>query len=105
MQSIDAPTSQGIDGVFKKGNEYFIVESKYSGTATLSTLTDGTKQMSDVWIRGNRRLIDAVGGNQAVYDDILNSGYKRISAEVAPDGTIIYKELDAKANLLGTFNP
>jgi hypothetical protein len=105
LQTIDAPTRQGIDGVFKKGNEYFIVEAKYKGTATLSTLADGTKQMSDAWIRGNNRLIDAVGGNQAIYDDILNSGYKRLLAEVAPDGTVIYKELDGSGNILNIFNP
>ena len=105
LQSIDAPTQQGIDGVFKKGNEYFIVEVKYKGTATLSTLTDGTKQMSDAWIRGNNRLIDAVDGNQTIYDNILNTGYKRLLAEVAPDGTVIYKELDASAGVLSVFNP
>jgi hypothetical protein len=103
LQNIDAPTRQGIDGVFKKGNEYFIVEAKYSGTATLSTLTDGTKQMSDSWIRGNNRLIDAVGELKA--QEIIDSGYKRLLAEVAPDGTVIYKELDANANVIGTYIP
>lgn len=61
--------------------------------------------MSDTWIRGNNRLIDAVGGNQAIYDDILNSGYKRLLAEISPNGTVIYKELDASANVLSVFNP
>jgi hypothetical protein len=105
LQSIDAPTHQGIDGVFKKGNEYFIVEAKYKGTATLSTLTDGTKQMSDAWIGQNnfQRLIDAVGETSA--REIRNVGYKRLLAEVAPDGTVIYKELDASANVLGVFTP
>lgn len=108
LDNIDAPTRQGIDGVFKKGNEYFIVEAKYHGTATLSTLTDGTKQMSDAWITGggaNNRLFQAVGGNQAIYDDIINSGYKRLLAEIAPDGTVIYKELDASASVIGSFTP
>nr|MBP6411739.1 hypothetical protein [Pseudarcicella sp.] len=103
LQSIDAPTRQGIDGVFKKGNEYFIVESKYSGTATLSNTADG-KQMSDPWINGSNRLRNAVN-NQAIYDDIVSSGYRRLLAEVAPDGSIIYKELDASASVIGTFTP
>lgn len=104
LQTIDEPTRQGIDGVFKKGNEYFIVEAKYKGTATLSMTADG-KQMSDTWINGSNRLRNAVGGNQAIYDDIINSGYRRLLAEVAPDGTIIYKELDGSGNILNEFNP
>ncbi|TAF76572.1 MAG: hypothetical protein EAZ53_03435, partial [Bacteroidetes bacterium] len=103
LQNIDAPTRQGIDGVFKKDNDYFIVEAKYSGTATLSTLSNGTKQMSDAWIRGNNRLIDAVGEIRA--QEIIDGGYKRLLAEIAPDGTVIYKELDASANVIGTFTP
>ncbi len=102
LQSIDAPTRQGIDGVFKKGNEYFIVESKYSGTATLSNTADG-KQMSDAWINGSNRLQNAVG--PTVFQDINAVGYRRLLAEVAPDGTIIYKELDASASVIGTFTP
>jgi len=103
LQNIDAPTHQGIDGVFKKGNEYFIVESKYKGTATLSNTADGM-QMSDGWIRGSNRIIDAVGGNRGLADDILN-GYKRILSEVAPDGSIIFKELDSSGKVIGIFIP
>jgi len=61
--------------------------------------------MSDPWITGDSRLLDAVGGNQAIYDDIVSSGYKRLLAEVAPDGTIVFKELDAYASVVGTFTP
>lgn len=96
-------THQGIDGVFKKDNEYFIVEAKYHGTATLGNTVDG-KQMSDTWINGSNRLRNVVN-NQAVYDDIINSGYRRLLAEVAPDGSVIYKELDINANVIGTFTP
>ncbi|MFN6086164.1 MAG: hypothetical protein ACK476_14715, partial [Fluviicola sp.] len=104
LENIDAPTQQGIDGVFEKNGEYFIVESKYHGTATLGNTIDG-KQMSDTWINGSNRLINAVGGNQSKFDEILNSGYKRLLAEISPDGTVIYKELDANANVLSVFNP
>lgn len=33
------------------------------------------------------------------YDKISNRSYKRLLTEVTPDGTIIYKELDAGANI------
>jgi hypothetical protein len=105
ITNIDAPTHQGIDGVFVKNGQYYIVEAKYHGQATLGTLADGTKQMSDRWILQDnyKRLIDAVGDAKA--QDILDNGYKRILAEVAPDGTIVYKELDASANVIVTFTP
>lgn len=100
---IDAPTKQGIDGVFKKGNDYFVVESKYKGSATLGTLVDGTKQMSSAWIIGNNRLLDVVGSE--IFQEMNAVGFKRILAEVAPDGTIIFKELDGSANVIGSFIP
>lgn len=103
MQNIDETTHQGIDGVFLKDGEYFIVESKYHGTATLSTLANGTKQMSDDWIIGDNRLLNAVG--PSVLQDINAVGYRRLLAEIAPDGTVIYKELDASASVIGIFNP
>ena len=37
VTDIDAPMKKGIDGVFEKNGEYFIVESKYSGTSKLKT--------------------------------------------------------------------
>lgn len=100
---IDAPTKQGIDGVFKKGNEYFVVEAKYKGSATLGNTADG-KQMSDSWITGSGRLLNAVASEQVV-NEILAKGYKRILAEVAPDGSIVFKELDSSASVIGTFTP
>jgi hypothetical protein len=33
LQDINAATRQGIDGVFRRGSEYFVVEAKYKGTA------------------------------------------------------------------------
>jgi len=60
--------------------------------------------MSDGWITGSGRLLNAVSDEQLV-NDILAKGYKRVLAEVAPDGTIIFKELDASASVIGTFTP
>ncbi|MGN6529421.1 MAG: hypothetical protein ACTHL8_23760 [Burkholderiaceae bacterium] len=68
VQVGDKPLGQGIDGVWKNGSpppEYVITESKY-GTSQLSTLKDGTKQMSDKWV--SDRLDNAVGEEAA--DDI-----------------------------------
>ncbi len=56
VQIGDAPTGNGIDGIYKNSNpppEYVIGEAKF-GKAQLGTLKDGTKQMSDQWI--GRRL-------------------------------------------------
>lgn len=103
LSSIDEPIHQGIDGVFEKVGQYFIVEAKYKGNATLSTLSDGTKQMSDKWIIGENRLFHAVGENENLFKTINQKGYKRLLAEVASDGTIIYKELDSSANIIGIF--
>ncbi len=93
----------GIDGVFKKDGVYYIVEAKYKGTATLSTMADGTKQMSNTWILGNNRLINSVG--PSVFQDINAVGYKSLLAEIAPDGSIIYRELNVSASVIGTFTP
>lgn len=54
-----------------------MVDAKY-GSAQLSTLADGTRQMSDAWI--DPRLNDAVG--QTVADEIRASGYERVVAKV-----------------------
>jgi hypothetical protein len=108
---VDSPTKQGIDGVFKKeikvGTktevEYFVVEAKYKGTATLGSTADG-KQMSDGWIKGSNRLEIAIG-DEILARKIISAGYKRVLAEVAPNGSIIFKELDASAGVIGTFVP
>jgi hypothetical protein len=61
----DAPLGKGIDGVWRNTNpppEYVVTESKY-GSSGLSTLKDGTKQMSDDWV--DARLNQAVGTQTA----------------------------------------
>jgi hypothetical protein len=63
---------------------------------------EGIKQMSDDWIRGSNRLKDAVG--ETLAQDIIDIGYRRLLAEISPDGTVIYKELNEYAKEIGTFN-
>jgi len=49
--------------------------------------------MSDAWIEQNnfKRLREAVGNDVA--NDIIASTYERILAEVASDGSIVYKHV------------
>ncbi len=62
--------------------DYIVVESKYN-TSQLNTLSDGTKQMSEKWIRD--RLPDGVDK----YADI-----DRYISRVMPDGSVIITKLD-----------
>ena len=101
IQDIDAPIKKGIDGVFEKNGEYYIVESKYRGTAKLKDTKDGP-QMSDNWINGSNRLKNAV--DEKTLKVIEDNGYKRILSEVSPDGKIIYKELDKNGKILNIIN-
>ena len=105
VQSIDALTHAGIDGVFVKDGRYIIVESKY-GTSGLSLTQDG-RQMSDKWINRNQRLINAVGDDLA--DEIFETGYSRVLARVQPDGSVTYSLLDTNGYAIsgpgGTFVP
>ena len=71
VQAGDSPKGHGIDGVWKNANpppEYVVTEAKY-GSSQLSTLKDGTKQMSDTWI--DDRLDSEVGQNAA--EDVRDS--------------------------------
>jgi hypothetical protein len=90
IDNIDSPGHNGIDGVFEKNGQYYIVEGKYTGSASLNPANQTTglpRQMSDDWIQ--QKLVDAVG--QDLADDILDAGYTRVLAKVAPDGTVTYK--------------
>jgi hypothetical protein len=112
--NIDAPNHNGIDGIYKKNGNYYIVEGKYSGTASLNPANPATnldRQMSDDWILADNRLINALGGDQNIADDIVDSGYYRILAKVAPDGSVSYKYvsetgyLSQGAGPLGDWTP
>jgi hypothetical protein len=96
----------GIDGVFVKDGQYYIVEAKYHGQATLTPANKATglpKQMTDDWIKGSNRLRNAV--DATTFDAMDATGYRRLLAEVAPDGSVVYKELDSNAIVIGMFNP
>ena len=85
MTDLNAPTHQGIDGVYYKSNghpPYIIGEAKY-GSSKLGSTKDGM-QMSDTWINGSNRLVNAVGKDVA--DDILLEGYGRILVNITSDG-------------------
>ncbi|MBQ4818856.1 hypothetical protein [Aquimarina sp. MMG016] len=112
IDDINANGHNGIDGVYEKNGQYFIVEGKYTGSASLNPAnpaTDLDRQMSDAWIRADNRLVDAVG--EEVAQDILAAGYTRVLAKVAPDGSVTYKYVSDTGYLtqgggpLGTFNP
>ena len=93
VTDINAQTHQGIDGVYYKPDghpPYIIGEAKY-GTSKLGITRDGI-QMSDTWINGSDRLVNAVGKNVA--DDILIDGYGKKLVNVKPDGTININDLN-----------
>jgi hypothetical protein len=103
ITDIDAPTTRGIDHIFTKPGPpevTLVVDSKF-GSAGLSRLADGTRQMSDVWIRN--RLANAVGFEHA--EEIMQNGYSAIVAKVKADGSISFHILDANGNRLGSFDP
>ena len=104
---IDQPLNTGIDGIFKNAEtgEFLIVESKFN-TSSLGNTVDG-RQMSDDWIlganSGNNRIFQEVG--EDLGEEIIDSGYTRVLSRVLPDGTIIYKELDAAGFVIGNWIP
>ncbi len=112
---IDQPLDTGIDGVFKnpETGEYIIVESKFNN-AQLSTLEDGTRQMSDEWITNglndaSDRLFIEIGSDPILYDDIMLNGYQRIKAKVLSDGTVTYRFIGSDGYVIlgnaGIFTP
>ncbi|MFS4484285.1 hypothetical protein ACKGJY_14805 [Hyunsoonleella sp. 2307UL5-6] len=96
---LDGWGESGIDHVFRKDGKFYIIESKY-GSARLGNTLDG-KQMSDNWIRGGTRLLDAVGPGTA--SDILRDGYIRVLSTVTENGTTVLKKLDRFGNVIGIF--
>lgn len=111
LTDIDAATHQGIDHIFKNPTTggYIIVETKYTGSASLNTLADGTRQMSDTWIEGGNRLLNALDNNATLAQEILSSNYQRVLAKVKPDGTIVYRLLNSDGYIIlgnaGNFTP
>ncbi len=98
LTDIDAPTHQGIDGVYKHPGpppRYIVVDAKY-GQAGLNTLSDGTRQMSDPWIQD--RLANTVSRQEM--RNITQSGYERVVAKVDAEGNIIYRKVDADGYII-----
>ena len=82
----DAPKGRGIDGIWKNTSpppDYVVTEAKY-GTSQLGTLKDGTRQLSDTWIRD--RLPREVG--KQMTNEIKNGGYERWLLRVDSDGNV-----------------
>ena len=97
VTDLNTPTHQGIDGVYYNPDghpPYIIGEAKY-GSSRLSTLADGTPQMSDKWIID--RLENTVGeevANDIKMEMILNPDNVGSSlVHVSPDGGIDITEL------------
>ena len=82
---------QGLDGVYQnKGtNEYIVGEAKYN-TSKLSTLKDGTKQMSKEWI-GGKRLEEAIGTEKA---NLIGDNYERNLYNIKKNGSLNFKVLN-----------
>ncbi len=113
INSIDAPGHNGLDGVYIKDGEYYIVEAKYSGSASLNPANEETglaRQMSDQWIATR----DWTGVNLD-FDTILelkeSKNYTRLLAKVDEQGNVTYKYVSDTGYLnqgggpLGTFIP
>ena len=97
VTSLDDKIHQGIDGIYEDSTigppKFVISEAKY-GTSKLSTLKDGTRQMSNKWIVD--RLENVVGAQKA----------KKILLEMTlnPDNvqyTLI--NVDSKGNVVESF--
>lgn len=92
----------GIDGVYRNTNpphDYVVADAKYN-TAQLEKLADGTKQMSDPWIRD--RLTDALGRDaaNAVRKEMENGTLNRLLVRVDPEGKIVARFLNSDANII-----
>ncbi|MBK6389621.1 MAG: hypothetical protein KA109_04225 [Saprospiraceae bacterium] len=104
LSVLDGWGETGIDAIFKRGDEYFIVEAKY-GTAKFNPANPSTnlpRQMTDAWIKGSDRIFKAVGGDRALADEISKK-YGRLVAHISPDGTVVYDEIDGATKIIGSF--
>lgn len=94
---------QGIDGVYRNPGpppKYIIGEAKY-GSSQLSTLADGTKQMSDDWIMGGKtqpRLKASV--DNTTYKDIVLNGYDRELTKIDTNGNVSTYTLDSNGKII-----
>ena len=106
---IDDTGHHGIDGVFEKNGNYYIVEGKYSGSASLSPANPATglpRQMSDQWI--DRDIQNILGPNLGQTLSATRN-YSRILAKVDSNGNVTYSLIDSNGYVIlgnrGIFNP
>jgi hypothetical protein len=124
IQDINASTHFGIDGLYKKGGVYYIVEAKWdpgSGTpvdvSPANPSTSLPQQMSTAWLNGlqtgtnpnNFTRIQYAAGSIALANTIMNSPHKRILANVQANGSVVFYNLIIAANgtvsIGSIFNP
>lgn len=91
VTDLNAPTKQGIDGVFEKDGKLYIVESKY-GAGSLDNLADGTRQMDSNWVQDRERL-KKLNVPESVKGRILNGEYTPVVAKISPAGEVRYTPL------------
>lgn len=91
----------GIDHIYKKGDDFYIVESKY-GTSELGKNTLDGPQMSDDWIEGSDRIFNIVG-DRAKELEIINSDYVRVLSKISPDGSVVLTRLNEFGMEIGNF--
>ena len=84
------PLGPGIDGVWRNTApppEYVITESKY-GSSSLSTLQDGTKQMSDEWVFDRLpKAVDSATGS-AIQDAYSRGQVEKWLLQVDENGNV-----------------
>lgn len=83
---------RGIDGIYRNPSPppgFIVAETKF-GSSQLSTLADGTRQMSDRWIED--RLEDAL--SPELFDEILLEGYDKALLRVDKFGNVVPSSLD-----------
>ena len=92
----------GIDGVYRHPNpppDYVITEVKYD-QSKLSTLADGTRQMSDQWV--SERLAAKVGREEAerIAVALENSRVEKWMLKVKPDGSVAGSLIDGSGYVI-----
>jgi len=100
---------KGIDGIYKNRTpppDYIIDEAKY-GSSRLSNLdvNEGTKQMSDKWIKGGDRLNDSVGRIEAkkIKKALRRGKVDRVLSKVDENGNVTTIRLDKNGNEIGQW--
>ena len=79
----------GIGAYQAKAVKTIVGEAKYN-TSKLSTLKDGTKQMSKEWI-GGKRLEEAIGTEKA---NLIGNNYERNLYNIKKNGSLNFKVLN-----------